>query len=111
MTLTDYRDAAVTGADAKHAVVSGLASIAAFLETHPGVTWPVPVMNVEVPGETREEQLAALAAIAREWGTEVASGPAGIRYMARAFGGIAVEAHVYPFSVFSAAQAEGGAAA
>jgi hypothetical protein len=87
-------DAAVTGADVKHAVVAGLADLAAHLETHPGITWPVPVVNIPVPGRTQEEKLAGLDRIAREWGSEVTGGPLGMRIMVRRFGGLAVEAHV-----------------
>ena len=97
MTVTTADlDAAVTGADAKHAVVSGLADLAAYLETHPGITWPTPAMNIPVHGATPGEKLADLARIAREWDAEITDGPLGMRIMHRKFGDLAVEAHVNP---------------
>ena len=112
MTVTTANlDAAVTGADVKHSGVVGLADLAIHLETHPGITWPTMVMNIPVPGETREEKLAALGEIAREWGTEVMSAALGLRMMTRRFDGLTVVACVSPWTRFGTSPAGTGAAA
>lgn len=110
LTATDT-DAASAGADVKHSVVAGLADLAVYLETHTRVTWPTPVLDIPVPGDTREEKLAALEEIAREWGTAVMSAPLGLRIMVRRFGAVTVSAHVSPWPVLATAPAGTGAAA
>ena len=94
MTITTLKDDAVTGADRRHAVVTGLADLAAWLEVHRPDWEPTPVFNVPLPAGTREEKLAALEAFAAEWGTEVTAGPLGMRIAVRKFGPVSVEAHV-----------------
>jgi hypothetical protein len=89
------QDAAVAGADVKHSGVVGLADLAVHLETHPGITWPTMVMNIPVPGETREE---------------VMSDPLGLRIMIRRFEGVTVSAHVSAWPVLAVAPGSGVAA-
>jgi hypothetical protein len=104
-------DAAVTGADVKHSGVVGVADFAVWLATHPDVTWPTLVMNIEVAGETLEEQLADLARIARQYESPVTSDPCGMRMMTRRFDGLTVVACVSPWTRFGTSPAGTGAAA
>jgi len=96
MSIITLKDDAVTGAERRHATVTGFADLAVFLETRLPLWEPTALLNIPVPKGTRPERLAALDDIAREWGTEVTDGPGGMRIAVRKFGEVTVEAHVGP---------------
>lgn len=99
MTVTHFPPgAAVTTAPHPDTLrfAAGLVRLAVWLKQNPGAPAPTPVMNIPVPGVTRDEKLAALEEIAVAYGTKVTTGVLGMRIAVAEFDGVSVEAHVIP---------------
>lgn len=86
---------AVAATMARRDHMADLGSARAFFNSHPRARVPAsPVVSVRVRGNSREEKLADLRAIAVSWEVPVETLPDGTMTAQLVFGGLTYEAHV-----------------